>query len=157
MEYFNILHTSTWHVSITASFVYNTRDDHLHQSSAVFASPLATTSMSRLQKDKNRTKSVLSVRPGLSGGRENNRAQTQMTVWSRTQRCASMLHRVRHDDCSVWKTFLPSWRRCPDQPFRSALRPAGGYLLMRHRPLTWSSTHRFLLVTCSNKVLHFWN
>lgn len=52
-----------------------------------------------------------------------------------------------------WKTFVPSWWWCPDQPFRSALRPAGGYLLMRLQPLTWSCAHWFLLGTRPNKIL----
>lgn len=55
------------------------------------------------------------------------------------------------------KKHLYSWRRYSDQPFWSALRPAGGHLLMRERPLTISSAYWFLLVTYTNRILQLWN
>lgn len=58
-------------------------------------------------KTKTGQKYIFSVGPAQSGGRENHPTQAQMTARSRTQRRSSMLHRVRHDDCSAAKHFSP--------------------------------------------------
>lgn len=86
---------------------------------------------------------------------------TNDTVESHT---ALHLHASQSETWRLWclrekkkKKNLLSWRRYSDQPFWSALRPAGGDLLMRRRPLTTSSSYWFLLVTYANRILQFWN
>lgn len=64
-----------------------------------------------------------------------------------------MFHNMRHDDCrGVWtKRNLPP-RQYSDLSIRSALRSAGGHLLMRRGASTTSSDYRFLLVTRTNRI-----
>lgn len=64
-----------------------------------------------------------------------------------------MFHNMRHDDCrGVWtKRNLPP-RPYSDLSIRSALRSAGGHLLMRRGASTTSSDYRFLLVTRTNRI-----